>query len=226
MFRILSLPPVEERKMSQGWLRRTFLPPRFTLYSDDTYIYYQCARTSFYITGILLFLNWVSLIWQVNFDFHFFEIDLPKKDFIVAFAHSFPFYTATILLCTVVPFYLVKLLYNVNPKKVDVTWWYTNVTYRTKGKRYKMVPLFLFMFLVTTVGAYIAFGAPLFLMSYSAFGDLGSSYPFYLLTNLLYWLFYSGIPMYAVLSVAVLRRYIGPYTGELSSKSIQGGKQQ
>lgn len=58
--KIFGLPLIEERKMSQGFLRRTFLPVRFTVRSDDTYIYYQCAKTCFALTGVVLFLHWAA----------------------------------------------------------------------------------------------------------------------------------------------------------------------
>jgi len=223
---IFELPPVDQRQMSRGFLRRFFLPWQFTEKSDDTYIYYLCARACFLISGVLLLLNWISLIFQININLYFFKISLPSENFIEAFSYSFPFYTPTLLLVTVIPFYLIKFFYNINPKKVDVMWWYKNISQNTKLSRLRVICIFLFMLTVSTGGLYMAFGAPLFLMSYSAFGDLSSSYVFLLIISILYSIFYSGLPMYTIFSSSVLYRYIGPYSGKLSSSSIRKGEQR
>ena len=212
--------------MSQGLLRRVFLPQKFTVRSDDTYIYYLCARMSFVVTTVLLFLNWISLIFQVDIDLFFFEINLPRKNFIEVFAYSFPFYTATSLFCFIIPFYLVKFFYNVNPKKVDVTWWYHNIRKETKQKTIQMIILYCLNGVIAIVGGYIAFGLPLFILSYSIFDSLKFSYFYLLLISLLFCVIYSIVSYLFLLSIIGLYRYIGPYSGGLSSHSIQRGVQK
>lgn len=220
--RLFALPPIEKRRMSQGFLRTHFLPQRFTLRSDDTYIYYLCARDCFFVTTALLFLNWVSLVWQIDFDLYFFRIDLPEKGFIEAFANTFPFYTSTLLLCTMVPFYLFKLFYNVNPKKVDVLWWYPNISQKSKKSRWRVIPAFIFIMIIM---ALITFCGQGFALYYGERLSLMDSYPFMMVVFILLLACFSIASFHVIFSIAALYRYIGPYEGPLSSSSIREGKQ-
>lgn len=220
--RLFALPPIEKRRMSQGFLRTHFLPQRFTLRSDDTYIYYLCARDCFFVTTALLFLNWVSLVWQIDFDLYFFRIDLPEKGFIEAFANTFPFYTSTLLLCTMVPFYLFKLFYNVNPKKVDVLWWVVKFSPKFKKSRWKVIAYFFYILAISLVSLFVA---NLSVFYYEDKLSLEDSYGFMLVLFFVFCALFSIMPMVTAFSIAALYRYIGPYEGPLSSSSIREGEQ-
>lgn len=226
LHKLLKLPPLEERKMSQGLLRRVFLPWQFTKRSDDTYIYYLCARTSFFVTGALLFLHWISLVFQIEINLLFFTITLPETYFIEPFARSFSDYISLILLCTVIPFYLLKYFYNINPKKVDVLWWVVKIQLNTKKSRVRMIAWLITLLSTFLIVGLYSYTAILFWMSYQAFNDLHSSFGFLLFNSIFYLILYSGFSLYIVFTLVALYRYIGPYTGQLSSNSIYQGEQK
>ncbi len=222
--KIFSLPPVEKRKMSQQFLARAFRPLRFTTYSDDTYIMYQCGVVSFIVALCLQFLYLVSLLLDIDINLYFFTISLPKYYFIAPYAISFTHNMSVILYTVIVPFFLVKYFYNINPKKVDVAWWDIKASEKLRKSRIGMIARGLFLFIVTNVIYFGSFALPLFLMKYSLFAGLHSSLLFFIFLSLLYLILYYGFPSYVIVSVAILYRYIGSYSKIISSSSIREGK--
>lgn len=224
---IFKLPPVEERsaQMTQNFLRRVFLPPRFTYYSDDTYILYECARTCFFMTGVLLVLNWVSFLFKIKLNLYFFEIDLTGHLFVRQFAWQFCSYTSAIIQGIITPYYVLKYFYNINPKQVDVTWWYVQIKPDSKKRRIKAIPWYLFGFTVVLFGLPLMSISPFYILDKTFLYHLGKSVYFMVVLQGVYWVLFSGLPVYMIFFGATLYRYIGPYSGSLSSSSIKEGKQ-
>lgn len=220
---LFTLPDWEDRNMSQGWIVRTFLPPRFTRRSDDTYILYQCAKLGVFVTLFLLFLNFISLISNINFDFYLFKVDLQDMFFIEEFAKNFPLYTSTIIVLSVLPFYMVKYFYNINPRKVDVTWWYSYIWPGAKEQKKVMIKRGLKLIIVPLLAMYLGSFLPLWILEY--YPSLHSSYVFYAAINIIYLILYSSV-FYVIFGAAVTYRYMGSGAIILNNNSIYKGEQK
>ena len=221
--RIFRLPSIGSRRMSRGWFRKFFFPWRFTERSDDTYLYYLCARTSFMVTTGLLALNWISLIFDLKLNFYFFNIYLNPDKFVESFSLEFPEYTSSILMLVVIPYYLVRFLWNINPKQLDILWWYNNISEKTKRKRVRVIPIFLFLLLSLISTMLLAFALPFYLILNLGFSP--TSYLFFIVVCALFLVCFTVAPMYIIFSIIALYRYVGPYKNKYSSNSIQGGEQ-
>lgn len=224
--KIFGLPPIEDRKMSQNYWARTFRPPRFTKRSDDTYIMYQCGVVSFIAALCFQVLSFISIVFQIEFDLYYFKIALPSENFIVPYAVSFSLYVSTILFTTIIPFFLVKYFYNINPKKVDVAWWNHKMSEKQKNNRAGMIVKAIFLFVIMPFVTFGAFALPLLLMKYAIFENAHSSLLFFMFLSWFNLVIYYGGSSYTILSIAILYRYIGSYSGEISSSSIRKGVQE
>lgn len=223
---LFELPPKSGRRFSNNKVVNFFLPSLFSPNSDDTFIYYLCAKATFYVTLVVLLLHLLSLGLGFSFDLGFFEIVVNRGRLFESFSVNVAHLTATLIITVVVPFYVFKVLYNLDPKKVDVLWWYKQVQQQVKTKTWAIVVRFLPFLTVLVISLYKIHWAVFFIVDPKNLDNELVSAIKLLLPSAIYLFFNSFVAVYVVFSIVVLYRYVGKRSSQISSNWIIEGDQR
>lgn len=223
---LFELPPKSDRHFSNNQVVKFFLPTLFSPNSDDTFIYYLCAKTSFYVTLVVLLLHLLSLGLGFSFDLGVFKIVVNSERFFESFSINVVHMTATLIIIAVVPFYVFKVLYNLDPKKVDVLWWYKQVRQQVKTKTWAIVVRFLPFLTVLVVSIYKIHWAVFFIIDPKKLDNESFSAIQLILPSAIYLFFNPFVAVYIVFSIVVLYRYAGKHSAQISSNWIIEGDQR
>lgn len=99
---MFKLPPVERRRFFFPFLRKVFLPyVPVTKDVDEAYLFFIFVRANLLVSFFFSFLNLISYMYQIKFDFLFFEIYLPQERAVATFCWSYSIYMSLILLIPV-----------------------------------------------------------------------------------------------------------------------------
>jgi len=115
---VFRLPPKEKRRKLYGTIWQKYLLPRGAPPDrEDVYVMYLAAKYSYILCGVLLFafgyVYWAResldlFIWEIIYDP---TLERLTESLVIQFANAMRF----IILCLLLPFFLVKLRWNFNP---------------------------------------------------------------------------------------------------------------
>jgi hypothetical protein len=209
---LFALPPAKRRWMPgpNFPLRFFFREPEFRKECDDTYIYYLTARTTFVICALFSVLNYLSHALSMTFNFYFFVIDLTDPGYAKKLLMTYTYYTATILLFIVLPYYIALFRYHFNPRTFDVTWWNPRpIKLKTMNSAEKWrTGIVVFPSLI--LGMYYLFAWPAI---YMESGGLENSYPFFVFCLVILPFFFSLFSRAWIILTMVFWRYSGERSG-------------
>jgi hypothetical protein len=203
--KIFKLPPVEGRvEIKESILKKIALPDSCVREKDDTYIYYQVALASLIISAVLSLFFLGTYLMNLNFLFNVFGIE--KKQ--ITIDDMFLLHSNLSLFiypCVIVPFFFIKLRWNINPKHYQIDWWrkpeYRNLKPLSECMRAigLIVSFFLFAWLIRyTHGTWF-------------FRRDGSFLELFLAFAIIAWVL-EILAMCCVISLVTLYRYIGHYS--------------
>jgi len=110
---IFKLPPVEDRPdIRDSLIKKVFCPQMAVSHKDDTYIYYLFARTALQAAAI------TSVLYIITFliDPSLYAPTSPVANELQMLFVEFSRALRTIVLLFILPVFIVKLRYNLNPK--------------------------------------------------------------------------------------------------------------
>jgi hypothetical protein len=170
--------------------------------ADDAYIFYLVMKNSFFVAGFFSILYWASYTFDIRFDFILFSIYVEQTGFVRSMIWSYPFVVSTVLLIIFVPYGWLLLRENIDFNTYDLLWWNHVLLKQTKGDRKKLMKTFRFVFVVSLIVMYGAFGLPELILRYRIYEHLNESYAFFLIVLTFYTWIYSAITYVFVLSAA------------------------
>ena len=221
------LPANDKRNIPENRILRFFLPPLFSTKSDDTYIYYLCAKSGFFLTLGVIFLHLLVAILDVSLHFFLFDIFIDHQRYFESFSVNIAKVSARLISIIVIPFYVLKILYNFNPKNVDVLWWYKQLSIVKKASVSIVVPHFLLLTIILWVSIFYVSSAAFFVINPHTSETMHMQTQIFLtvVPIIIYLFSYSFFPMFIVFSLVVLYRYIGNFTQKSNSNWIVKGEQ-
>jgi hypothetical protein len=154
-------PPVEQRYVPRWFARCSINPAVLKADSEQMYMCYSLAVVVFWISMLFSLLNWLSQAFKFPFDFHFFVIDLTGSDYISKFLLTYTWYTATVLLIFVMPYYVIGLFWNYFTRPASFQQFWIDAGKFNQQKNLhgiKLWALLLFTFSMCILAMYIAFG--------------------------------------------------------------------
>lgn len=203
---IFRLPAAEKRQNIQNtFFVRLVNPAPLTKEKDDAYIYYQLAKASLVMMAVLSppFLMAYALKKSLL------GIYVPEKmalpDILAQYANMGRFVLAYLIL----PFFLVKLRININPKSYDVLWFSPAFPPGRQRKRWKILCVAVAVFLIFFICSLFIDVLPLWM-----FGFLYSENVFSLGLYMMITSYFTTLClMFMFLALIWCWRYIGKYQG-------------
>lgn len=208
---LFGLPPAAQRPpMLESWVGK-YCINRADEKKDDLYVYYLAYKRTFDVHVFFSLVFVFIYLTGVEIDLGFYKILAPETKRVEALLEQYSTLMTVLLLTTVYPFYLVKFLWNVNPKRYDVL--HFNDAFKDLGTRKRMsfIPRMLFVFsmcVVVMLFGHVATKALPLSMFYSE-----------TLFSLIFYLMFGAI-IYVVAMIGILTstinliRYIGLYEGD------------
>lgn len=223
----LGLPTNDKRNIPENRIVRFFLPPLFSANSDDTYIYYLCAKSGFFLTLGVISLHLLIAILDVSLPFYPFDVFIDHQRYFESFSVNVAKVSARLISILVIPFYVLKILYNFNPKSVDVLWWYKQLSIVKKTSVSAVVPRFLILTIILWASIFHVSSAAFFVINPQTSESMHMQTQIFLtvVPIIIYLFSYSFFPMFIVFSLVVLYRYIGNFTQRSNSNWIINGEQ-
>jgi len=198
--KILKLPPVEQRPDIRRSLFKTVVMA--THEKDDTYLYYLCNVWCFR-------LFFCSL---VVFFLHFSLLDDGKvSDHFQVFLYQYNQFIFILGLLFIFPFFLLKFLWNINPKKYDILWAAPSYKAHSTRSKKKIIPRTLI--LAGALVVILKFGYMFPQSPYiKPFISENSLVGFLLISTFLSWIL-SVCWAFLLMLVMILWRYVGSHEG-------------
>lgn len=207
---LFGLPPVAQRPpMLESWVGK-YCINRADEKKDDLYVYYLAYKRTFDVHVFFSLVFVFIYLTGIEIDLGFYKIIVPETKPVEALLTQYSTLMTVLLLTTVYPFYLVKFLWNVNPKRYDVLHFNDAFKDLKTRKRMSFIPRMLFAFsmciVVMMFGHYSTKALPLNMF----YSESLFSLVFYLMLGSIAYV----IGMIGILTSTVnLIRYIGPYEG-------------
>lgn len=157
--KIFRLPPVEQRPdITKSFIKTLTCPMSTTRKKDDTYIYFQCALTTFVFCAFISLLFFWMYLKQTGIEIGSFKIPFTSEKNYVQFFNEYSKTVSPILLYVILPFFVIKFRWNINPKEYDVLWFSPAFRTRQERKRKKIFSIAAVIIVMASVPLYWGLG--------------------------------------------------------------------
>lgn len=203
---IFRLPPVEKRQNIQdAVVVRLVNPVPLAEEKDDAYIYYQLAKTALMTMGVLAFPFLMAYVLKKSL----FGIYVPEYRALYAILAQYANAGRFVLTYVALPFFLLKLRINLNPKSYDVLWFSPGFPPARPRKRWKILCVAILIFLIFFTCFLFIDVLPLWMFGF-LYGENVFSLGLYMMITSY---FSTLCLMFMFLALIWCWRYIGKYQG-------------